>query len=215
MNKDSTVKVVYVYDALCGWCFGFGPVIQQLEQKYKGTFQIDVISGGMVPKAQAQPIGFMSGYILNTIPRLERTTGVRFGQPYIQLLQEGKMVLYSDPAALALTILKTMAPGKDVAFSHAIQHAMFVEGKDITKEELYIPMAASFGLDTVEFKRRWQDPSYTTAYLKEYAWVKQMRVNGFPQLFLQQGDRWTKLSEGYTTAAAIESTLTKLGVHAK
>ena len=26
--------IVYVYDALCGWCYGFAPVIERLHEKY-------------------------------------------------------------------------------------------------------------------------------------------------------------------------------------
>jgi putative protein-disulfide isomerase len=38
----------YVYDPLCGWCYGFSPVINQLKESMQDEFTIEVISGVMV-----------------------------------------------------------------------------------------------------------------------------------------------------------------------
>jgi len=40
------VKLIYYFDALCGWCFGFSPVISQLEKEFEDRLNFEVISGG-------------------------------------------------------------------------------------------------------------------------------------------------------------------------
>ena len=40
--------VIYCYDAYCGWCYGFSPVIKQIAEEYKDHFDIEVLSGGMI-----------------------------------------------------------------------------------------------------------------------------------------------------------------------
>ncbi|HVE60446.1 MAG TPA: hypothetical protein VNA26_01410, partial [Chitinophagaceae bacterium] len=40
--------VYYCYDALCGWCYGFSPVMKKIEQEYKDQVSFDVLSGGMI-----------------------------------------------------------------------------------------------------------------------------------------------------------------------
>src|SRR5690606_39540705 len=50
-------KLVYVYDALCPWCYAFTPVVQALVQEYQGRFDHEVLSGGMVRGDQVREIG--------------------------------------------------------------------------------------------------------------------------------------------------------------
>ncbi|MFW5658939.1 MAG: hypothetical protein ACOCZ8_03040, partial [Bacteroidota bacterium] len=45
-EKKPTMKVIYVYDALCGWCYGFSPNIQQLHDEFGDRVDFEVVSGG-------------------------------------------------------------------------------------------------------------------------------------------------------------------------
>lgn len=51
------MKIIYLYAALCGWCYGFSPVLHQFQEKYKGDVTIEVISGGMITGKKIGPIG--------------------------------------------------------------------------------------------------------------------------------------------------------------
>ena len=33
--KKEKMKLLYVYDPLCGWCYGFGPVAEQIEKNFR------------------------------------------------------------------------------------------------------------------------------------------------------------------------------------
>ena len=57
--------IIYCYDAWCGWCYGFSPVIKALHEKYKNQFDFEPLSGGMIPVESTQPIGNIAGYIKN------------------------------------------------------------------------------------------------------------------------------------------------------
>ncbi len=56
-NNTKKVKLIYVYDALCGWCYGFSPVMMQLHSKYKDSIDFQVVSGGMITGNRIGPIG--------------------------------------------------------------------------------------------------------------------------------------------------------------
>ena len=45
------LKVVYVYDAHCSWCFAFSTVMQQIQKKYGKTLDFEVISGALLISA--------------------------------------------------------------------------------------------------------------------------------------------------------------------
>jgi len=40
--------LIYCYDAYCGWCYGFSPVIKKIAEDYKDIFDIGVFCGGMM-----------------------------------------------------------------------------------------------------------------------------------------------------------------------
>ena len=40
--------LIYCYDAYCGWCYGFSPVVKKIADNYKSRLHIEVLSGGMI-----------------------------------------------------------------------------------------------------------------------------------------------------------------------
>lgn len=213
--NNSNMKLVYVYDALCGWCYGFGGVVEKVEANYKEVVPLQVLSGGMIPKAYARPIGHMSQYILNSLPRLERMTGAVVGEPYKQMLREGSYVMSSEPPAIALSIVKSMDSTKAFAFAHTVQKELFIEMKDINTEPIYLEAAKKVGIDTAEFHQKWSDSTYYKAAQEEFKQVQQLQVSGFPALFIVKDGQWIKLSEGYASYESIEKQLGNYGITAK
>ena len=45
------LSFIYCYDAYCGWCYGFSPVIKQLSYAYQPQIHTEVLSGGMLAGA--------------------------------------------------------------------------------------------------------------------------------------------------------------------
>ena len=75
--------IYYCYDAWCGWCYGFSPVIKQLEVEFNDKLSFEVLSGGMIPADNPKPIRAMAGYISEGYRRVEEMTGVKFGADYL------------------------------------------------------------------------------------------------------------------------------------
>ena len=71
MNKP---RIIYFFDTLCGWCYGFSPVIKQIADKYGDEFDFEVISGGMMMGERVQPASVMADYILNAYKTVENRT---------------------------------------------------------------------------------------------------------------------------------------------
>lgn len=42
------LTLLYIQDALCGWCYGMSPVMQQLYKEHQQDYNFVVLSGGMV-----------------------------------------------------------------------------------------------------------------------------------------------------------------------
>ncbi len=55
--------IIYCYDAYCGWCYGFSPVIKKIAGDYKDEMEIEVLSGGMMIGEGVMPIEKIGPYI--------------------------------------------------------------------------------------------------------------------------------------------------------
>ncbi|MDX5348230.1 MAG: DsbA family protein [Hymenobacteraceae bacterium] len=187
----------YVTDALCGWCFGFGPVMLKLQEQYKDKLHVNVINGGMITGERVQPISASADYIKNAIPRVVETTGVPFGDAYIEVLEKGTYINNSFPPAVALAILRDAAPQRALEFAHAIQKAMFVEGKNLNDADTYVELAASAGLDRDSFMERYASEHYKNQALYEFQVVQQWGIQGFPVVIMQKKDKMAMAAQGY------------------
>lgn len=69
-----TPTIYYCYDAYCGWCYGFSPVIKQLSELYADRMAFEVLSGGMILPDTPRHIGAVAGYISEAYKVVEETT---------------------------------------------------------------------------------------------------------------------------------------------
>jgi putative protein-disulfide isomerase len=212
MAHMSKPRLIYVYDALCGWCYGFSPVIRRLEQDYKDRIEFDVLSGGMVTGDRIAPVSSMAHIIKTHGPRVEETTGVRFGEGFVNgLLAEGTAIFSSIQPSIALCVLKDLAPEKTVAFAGAIQQAIYFDGHPPEETATYRKLALDFGLDADEFQRRMGYPHYGMVANKEFAQAAKWGIQGFPSVVLFHNGQGFLIARGYmpydTLAAGIDSIL--------
>ena len=105
IKNANKIKLIYVYDALCGWCYGFSSVINQFAEKYENDLIFEVISGGMVTGGRIGPIGEVVGYISWAYKDVENATGIKFGNNFLnKTLKDGKAIFTSIPPAITSKI---------------------------------------------------------------------------------------------------------------
>jgi putative protein-disulfide isomerase len=202
------MKIVYVYDAHCSWCFAFSDVIKELEEKYKEVFDFEVLSGGMV-------IGDKIGDIAKTIDpkqllpiyeRITTMTGAKFGEKYLDKIRSGKSYANSVTPAIALSVFKSYGEERAVEFAHALQSKMFQEAKAVNDDDLYRSLAIDFGIDGEEFLAKMKDEAFEAAARYEFALSRQLQVTAYPQVLVQATEQqFYLISKGYTDFPSIDS----------
>ncbi|HEY0356495.1 MAG TPA: hypothetical protein VGC29_09840, partial [Flavisolibacter sp.] len=85
INIPSTSGLIlyYCYDAYCGWCYGFSPVISRIAREYEGKLGFEVLSGGMIMPEQPVHFAPMAKYIQGAYKRVEELTGIKFGEDFL------------------------------------------------------------------------------------------------------------------------------------
>lgn len=189
----------YFFDPLCGWCYGFSPVMMRLYDELRADVDFVAHPGGMVTGERVGPIGPKAAYIKSATPRLEQLTGVRFGPGFHQLLNEGTRVQDSEPPSRALTALARLDgnPARTMPFAHALLNAFFRDGQDVNDPAVLAALAEPFGYAAAAFEQALLDPD--TAGFTEAGFVAatQLGIQGFPTLVLRQGQRGTIIARGF------------------
>ncbi|MBC6990636.1 DsbA family protein [Hymenobacter sp. BT491] len=191
-------EILYIYDPLCGWCYGMTPVIQRIRDEYHDRLDVSVLNGGMVVGEQVGPLREMWDYIGGALQNVEAVTGATFGDPYRALGEEGIYVQNSEPPCRALTVFRQLdTEGRTVDFAHAIQQALFRDGKDLNQRATYETLLKPYGLDVAEFGRRFEAPEAAAATRQEFAAVARIGVQGFPTAVLRVGEQGYVLARGF------------------
>jgi len=206
------LKLIYVYDAHCSWCFAFSKVIMDIQEKYKAQFDFEVLSGGMV-------IGDRIGTIRDAAPpnileiydRIAALTGTTFSAAYLANVQQGDSIRNSEIPANALAVFKSYLPEKVIEYAHALQQQLFITALEVDDDQLYLSLAKDFGLDGATFLAQMQQQTFQEAARYEFALAKQLQVTGYPQLLVQAGaTQFYLIAKGYTDFVTLNERLQKV-----
>jgi putative protein-disulfide isomerase len=204
-----TPTLYYCYDAYCGWCYGFSPVIQRIFGEYRERLAFEVLSGGMILPEPPQPIGVIAPYIQTAYKTVEAHTGIKFGEDWLWHIfhpEESDWYPSSEKPAIAMSVFKEYHPDLAVPFAGDLQYALHEEGRDLTDDEAYRHLLAKYEIPDKEFYIRLHSEEYKQKAYEEFALVKQLKVTGFPTLFLQVSEsKLYLLSRGYTDHASLQA----------
>lgn len=205
------MKVVYVYDALCGWCYGFSPVMEQFYETYSEDLDVEVVSGGMITGQRIGPIGDVAPYIKKAYMDVENATGVKFGDGFLKnILDKGETVFTSIPPAIALSVYKNIAPEHSVKFAAALQKGIYFDGIEPMDFGAYGTIASHFGLEADSFVAKLRDPFYLRKAEEDFRRSNHLGVTGFPTVFIENNAEFHRIATGYTPFDALKSNYLKI-----
>lgn len=203
--------LIYCYDAYCGWCYGFSPVISAIADAYKDKLEVEVLSGGMILPEKPVHIRVSAGYILNAYQQVEELTGIKFGEDYLWHIrnpEESDWYPNSEKPAIALCIFKEYYPERAVEFASDLQYSLQYEGRDLTDNEAYRHLLEKYSIQPEVFYEKLASEAYRDMAYYEFSLVKQLHVNGYPTVFIQTGEtKFHMVARGYTAYEALCSRL--------
>lgn len=192
-------KLIYYYDALCGWCYGFSPVISGLQEEYKGVLNFKVISGGLF-------LGNRAGFVNDVAPHIksgayksvESRTGVKFGEPFLaDVFGKGKTTLNSLRPSIALCIVREKFPDKELEFAEMLLSAVYSDGMNPIIVEEYKKYVVKIGFDFDDFSKKMKDDKYKEMAENEFEIFRNSKFSGMPALVLEKNGQQILLSNGY------------------
>ncbi len=208
------MSIIYCYDAYCGWCYGFSPVIKKIAETYAAIMPVDVLSGGMILPEKPTHIRVSAGYIVNAYKNVEELTGVKFGEDYLWHIknpEESDWYPNSEKPAIALCVFKEFYPERAVEFACDLQNALHNEGRDLTDDEAYRHLLEKYSIQAETFYEKLKSEEYKEMAYYEFALMKQLQVTGFPCVFVQTGDtKFHLVARGYTDFDTLKDRIDKV-----
>lgn len=199
--------LIYVYDPLCGWCFGFHSILEKLSERFRDRLTIRVIPGGLAVGEGAQPIKKGYGYIKDNLRQVEEITGVQFGQNFRLLAEEGSYLYDSEPGCLAQTTINRLAPERAIDFSGRVQKAFFIDGLNLNDPETFLSLIEDYPVKPSEFETLYSSDEIKQITHQQFEWCREQDARAFPSLLLEIGPETGLMSRGYRPFDTLESHL--------
>lgn len=187
------VKLIYVADPMCSWCYGFSREISRLIAS-EGMVQLQLVAGGLSPfntkvMDESQKLAIKAHW-----KEVEKETGVTFSN---QTMSQKDFVYDTEPACRAVVAVRETVPEMSLGYMHVLQKAFYVEGQNITQPTILAEVAEKIGLDRKNFEAAFELPSIKDATTDDFAMTKRWNISGFPTLLLKQGRKLHVLTIGY------------------
>ena len=192
-------KIIYAFDPLCGWCFGFHQIITRLKDEFEGVLDFEIKSGGLIIGNRICKISEKAKYLKKSMPDVERITGVKFGEKFIQLLDEGNYISNSIPPSIAFNVFKSFRTDLAFKIAHAIQRTHYIDGMDLNNIRPYFKVAEQFGVNKFGFMERFEDPMYARFTQEEFDLVKGWGAEHYPAILLEKNKEVEMVSEGFVS----------------
>jgi putative protein-disulfide isomerase len=202
------MKLVYVFDAYCGWSHGFSQTMLEIAVRHP-ELRTEVVSGGLFTGARRMPIREF-GYVQGTNAQISELTHAEFGDAYHGLIAAGDFVMDSEAAARGMAALRQAAPERAVELAAALQHAFYVDGRSLSDAETYRTVAQTAGLDADALVAALPAPAAQDAAEADFDCAARLGVTGFPTLLAVHGDDIVVLARGHATADQVDQRLAVL-----
>lgn len=199
--------LIYAYDPLCGWCFGFHPVMERLKTRFEDDLNLKIIPGGLATGENAQKISKGHDYILNAFQRVEDTADIKFGENFKLLAEEGSYFYNSEPSCRIQNVVNQLKPDQALEFAGSLHKAIFVDGENLNDWGTFKNILSEHTIDLEEAKALYESDEIKEKTAEQFEWCTKNGATAFPTLLLHIGDEIGVMSRGYRPYDILESHL--------
>ncbi len=198
------MRLLYVMDPMCGWCYGFQPELEQFLEKYPAA-QVDWIMGGLAPDSNQPMDESLQQTISSYWHQIEEKSQVTFNHDFWKLNTPYRSTY---PACRAVIAAERLKPNSAQQMAKAIQSAYYLEAKNPSLEETLIGCASSLGLDEKEFIQVFKSEETEQRFQQHLSITHQLQIQGFPALlYINDNNQAYPLALGYNNLAGLEQQL--------
>jgi putative protein-disulfide isomerase len=207
--------VTYLFDPLCGWCYGASPAIQRLAQQ--SAFRLELAPTGLFAGRGGRVMdAAFADYAWSNDVRIEKLTGQRFTEDYRKnVLGQPGSRFDSAATTLALTAVFLTDPQRELEALKVLQEARYVHAVNTSDASVVAKVLHDMGLSLAANRMAAADPELLAASAarihKAQALMQTLGAQGVPALVVTDA-RGYRLLSGNALYADVDSLLAQIAV---
>ncbi|AZV24736.1 protein-disulfide isomerase [Pseudomonas syringae] len=183
----------YIYDPLCGWCYGAKPLVQAAQQ----VLPVIAHAGGMMTGANRQNVTpQLRNYVMPHDRRIAEYTGQPFGDAYFEGLLRDHSAVFDSAPPIAAVMAAEKIDGRGLELLGRLQTAHYVEGRRIADESVLLECAVELGYNADIFLNTVQSVDTEQHIKNSRALLAKVGGQGFPTFALEQDGQFTLVDIG-------------------
>lgn len=204
------MKIYYVMDVMCGWCYAFSDVITKINEEFKDQVDFSIVPAGMWLNENIKKITpNFSDFIRENNIRITEISGKEFGEDFYLMLKDRDTVLDSLPGSKAINIINKIDNKASFKYLKALQKEFFVNGKNMNDLNVYSKIAEEFGIDGENFKKQFSSKKLIDETFKQFNFAKELGVRSYPSLVLVINEEPSLISSGYLPFEEVKARINK------
>lgn len=185
------MRITYLFDPLCGWCYGAGPALERLARLDDTTLELAPTGLFAGEGARAMDQHF-AAYAWQNDQRIARLTGEPFSEAYrARILGNAGGMFDSAPATLGLVAVGLTDPARELEALRLLQRARYVDGRDNSSLQVVADVLEEAQFADAARRVRTPDDALVTAYRTKIeaarADMARFGINGVPALVVGDG----------------------------
>ncbi|MDX8396632.1 MAG: DsbA family protein [Mariprofundaceae bacterium] len=195
------MKLYYILDPMCSWCWAFHPVWQQVKNQLPDDIKVHYLLGGLAPDSHVPMDKTTQQMIRNHWHTIQKkVSGTMFNFDF-WTSNTPKRSTY--PACRAVIAAKMQNSAYEDAMILAIQQAYYLQAQNPSDDDVLIHCAESIGLDIKQFQQDLNAAPTQHQLLNDIKQAQAMQIFSFPSLVVENNATFQLIHIDYNNADKI------------
>lgn len=195
------MKLYYVHDPMCSWCWAFRPVLLKLTSSLPGDIEFIRLLGGLAADNDSPMSEATQHYVVDNWRRIQQQLpDTDFNYDFWTECQPRRSTY---PACRAVIAARQQGHQYDEEMTYAIQKAYYLQARNPSDNDTLITLASEIGLDVKQFHQDLLSTKINHELSEELTTARQLELNSFPSFLLTAGERKLIISPDYQHAEVL------------
>ena len=196
-NWYQSMKLYYVHDPMCSWCWAFRPVWAKIAEGLPAHVEAQRVLGGLAPDTDAPMPESTRAYVQRNWRKIQE---VAPRTPFnFEFWERCRPRRSTYPACRA--VIAAMAQGAH--YEEPMILAYYLKARNPSDDDTLIELARDLGLDTGHFAEVLNSSETQAELLRQIEFSRRIGARGFPSLILEENGIYRALSFDYHEPAIV------------
>jgi putative protein-disulfide isomerase len=198
-------ELIFVLDPMCSWCWGFAPVIDELQSTFGDEYRFSLVLGGLRTKGEMSWNEMSREYLKGHWRQVSQRTGQMFSD---RLFEKESFDYDTYPASKAvITVRELFGMQSAFAYLHTIQEAFYTRAEDITNIDVLCDLLQTVQLDSTAFRDFFESDRAELLMEHDFAKARSMGANAFPSVVVIDEEGHMVCQKGYRSLLEMKKLL--------